>query len=47
MQNKVCQPIIIKKKKLKNVAIAMHCNLRPPDSAPVILRSETPMQRLK
>ena len=23
---------------LENAAIAMHCNLRPPDSAPVLIR---------
>jgi len=24
--------------KLQNVAIAMHCNLRPPDAAPAVIR---------
>ena len=28
----------VKKEKLENVAIAMHCNLRPPDAAPVLIR---------
>jgi len=30
--------------KLENVTIAMHCNLRPPDAAPAVLRT-TPIGR--
>ena len=35
--------------KLENVAIAMHCNLRPPDAEVVVLRFNctTPIPRLK
>jgi len=38
------------KSRLVNVAIAMYCNLRPPDAAPVILRlnyDAYPIPRLK
>jgi len=33
----VCKEYLVKIRKLQKVAVAIHCNLRPPNVAPVVM----------